>query len=300
METKSDRQATYEERYARYKEQIEKALPFFIGTEGASDVEKAARYSLMAGGKRIRPVLFLATADVLGRTGPLLLPFACGIEMIHTYSLIHDDLPCMDDDDLRRGRPTCHKVYGEGMAVLAGDFLLNRAFETLLDAIDPAFPETLKAARLIARAAGGSGMIGGQAIDLMAVHHPLSKEELERMHKMKTGALLSAPVEAAVILSGAGEDVSSVLSDFGKAIGLAFQIRDDILDATLTASELGKSAGKDDRDGKSTYVTLFGLKEAQKKLRETIDAATGQLLRLKDELDVSFLMTLTHRLMTES
>jgi len=286
----------YQVCYQAWQDRIERALPGYVGEQDQAEgglVVEAARYSLFAGGKRIRPVLCLAVAAMLGQPVERALPFACAIELIHTYSLIHDDLPCMDDDDLRRGRPTCHKIFGEAMAVLAGDYLLNRAYEVLIDAIDPACPETLAAARLISRAAGGRGMIGGQVLDMMAERQKPDAPSLERLHRMKTGALLSAPAEAAALLACTGEDASESLSAFGAAIGLAFQIRDDILDVTSDTAILGKTAGKDDRDGKSTYVTLYGLAEAEKRLDQATCEAQAALDRLAPAHDVSFLRALT-------
>jgi geranylgeranyl diphosphate synthase, type II len=205
------------------------------------------------------------------------MPFACALEMIHTYSLIHDDLPSMDNDDFRRGRPTCHKAYGEAMALLAGDTLLNRAFEVMLDAVALTDPGTLEAARIIAAASGSSGMIGGQALDLDAESKIITAGELRLMHSMKTGALLKAPVMAAAALAGAEEGTRRILAEFADKIGLAFQIKDDILDATADLQTLGKTAGKDQRDQKMTYVSLFGLDEARRLLSATMEQALDAL-----------------------
>ena len=294
-------QSVFIKRYASYQSRVEQALPAFVGTgkeEAGGTAAEAAFYSLLAGGKRIRPVLLMATAEMLGRQSNDLLPFACALEMIHTYSLIHDDLPCMDDDDLRRGRPTCHIVYGEAIAVLAGDYLLNKAYETLLAAINLKRPASLEAARLIARAAGGHGMIGGQVLDLAAEKRQLKADELQSLHLKKTGALIVAPVEAAAVLAGALPTVRQTLVRYAQAIGLAFQIRDDILDVTASQPELGKSTGKDERDGKSTYVSLFGLEQAEKLLESTSRTALEQLEQLDETLDKSFLMALTAYLLT--
>ncbi|MDW7657323.1 MAG: polyprenyl synthetase family protein [Bacillota bacterium] len=289
----------FQARYQAWQDKIERALPVYVGEQNEAEgglVVEAARYSLLAGGKRLRPVLFLAVTAMLGQSVDRILPFACAVEMIHTYSLIHDDLPCMDDDDLRRGRPTCHKVFGEAMAVLAGDYLLNRAYEVLLDAIDPDCPETVTAVRLISRAAGGRGMIGGQVLDLIAEQQKPDAKALEQMHRMKTGALLSAPVEAAALLACAEADAAASLAAFGAAIGLAFQIRDDILDVTSDAAIMGKTTGKDDRDGKSTYVTLFGLTQAGKLLEQATCSAQAELDKLEPDYDISFLRVLTRYL----
>ncbi|NLO34798.1 MAG: polyprenyl synthetase family protein [Clostridiaceae bacterium] len=298
----------FADRLRAYQNRIERALPDLAGdleplTGG--QVVTAARYSLLAGGKRIRPVLLLAVADMLqpDQDEPLsgrLIRFACALEMIHTYSLIHDDLPCMDDDDLRRGRPTCHKVYGEAMAVLAGDHLLNRAYEVMLAAIEPGRPETLLAAQRVSAAAGRSGMIGGQVLDLQAEKTRLSPDALERLHEMKTGALLAVPVEAAAVLCQAGQAVTEHLAAFGRHLGLAFQIRDDMLDLTADTKTLGKTAGKDQRDMKSTYVTLYGLEEAGRRLRQATAAAETSLNALDKDLDTSFLRNLARFLLRRS
>lgn len=303
METMPEQAAVspdYRARYQAWQDSVERALPDYVCGQDKAEgglVVEAARYSLLAGGKRIRPVLMLAVAFMLGQPAGHVMPFACAVELIHTYSLIHDDLPCMDDDDLRRGRPTCHKVFGEAMAVLAGDYLLNRAYEVLLDAIDPERPETVAAARLISRAAGVRGMIGGQVLDLAAERQKPDASALEQMHRMKTGALLSAPVEAAALLACADAMTSGSLTAFGAAIGLAFQIRDDILDVTSNTTILGKTSGKDDRDGKSTYVSLHGLAEAERRLEQAISNAQAALDKLEPGHDVSFLRALTRYLL---
>jgi geranylgeranyl diphosphate synthase, type II len=266
--------------YGQYLSEIERILPEFLPPQPAENgglPVEAARYSLLGGGKRIRPVLLLAVCDLLGGGRAAALPFACALEMIHTYSLIHDDLPAMDDDDLRRGRPTCHKVYGEAIAVLAGDTLLNRAYEILLDTIRPRRKGTWQAARLIAAASGSQGMIGGQALDLTAGGKTCDLDRLRRMHGLKTGALLKAPILAGASLAGASVRVRRQLAAYGDAIGLAFQIQDDILDATATAANLGKTAGKDRRDDKATYVNILGLDEARRQLDGAIAEAQACL-----------------------
>jgi geranylgeranyl diphosphate synthase type II len=245
--------------------------------------------------------LLLAAAELTGAGRQTALPFASALELIHTYSLIHDDLPCMDDDDLRRGRPTCHKVFGEAIAVLAGDYLLNRAYEILLDAIDPAQPGSLAAARLISRAAGSHGMIGGQVLDLQAGGRMISPEQLCRIHTLKTGALLLAPLLAGARLGRADPATEQVLTRYGRSIGLAFQIRDDILDVTANAGTLGKSAGKDERDGKATYVSHYGLAGAETKLQEITGQAQQALAELKSlGFDPTFLVNLTRFLLIRS
>ncbi len=292
------------ESYARYLAAVEAALPLYLPEQADADgglVVAAARYSLLGGGKRFRPVLLLGTVDLLGGDWQRALPAACALEMIHTYSLIHDDLPCMDDDDLRRGRPTCHRVYGEAIAVLAGDTLLNRAYEVLLDAVDPTLPGTVAAARLIAHAAGSRGMIGGQTLDLAAEGRLIDEPSLRTLHRMKTGALIKAPILAAASLAGTAPAVTGILERYAEAIGLAFQIQDDILDVTSDAAALGKTAGKDQRDRKSTYVTLLGLDAARRRLDEAIAAARGCLAELHAAgPDMTFLSGLTTYLLDRS
>ncbi len=296
----------FNEQYAAYLADIEQALPVYFPAQLESaygQVTAAARYSLLAGGKRIRPVLLLAAAGLLDVARDLALPYAAALEMIHTYSLVHDDLPCMDDDDLRRGRPTCHKVYGEGMAVLAGDALLNRAYEVILEAIAgfPAsrMPAAAQAGQIIARAAGSQGMIGGQALDLAAESQILTAEALRHLHALKTGQLLLAPVLAAAALAGNPQPQTDDLRDYATHIGLAFQIQDDILDVTADQQLLGKTTGKDVRDAKSTYVTHFGLAQARQLLAVAMDEAGQALARLGEQgLKVDFLQGLTGFLLT--
>ena len=295
---------SFKQEFAGYLAAVEQALPEFMPEQPAGDggqVINAARYSLLAGGKRIRPVLLLAACSMLGCDQAAAMPFACALEMIHTYSLIHDDLPCMDNDDLRRGLPTCHKVYGEAMAVLAGDALLNRACEILLDAALSGGSGKLEAARIISEAAGSRGMIGGQALDLAAEGKKISADELRKLHQMKTGALIKAPVLAAASLAGAPAKVRSCLEEYANAIGLGFQIKDDILDVTADSSTMGKTTGKDQRDQKSTYVSLFGLDEAQGLLEGTIDAAHLALVDLGTiGYDPAFLNDLADYLLVRS
>ena len=223
----------------------------------------AMRYSLMAGGKRLRPILLMAAADALGENGDLYVTAGCAIEMIHTYSLIHDDLPAMDDDDLRRGRPTNHKIYGDGMAILAGDGLQALAFEVLMRQ-PGASPDMLASlTREVAMAAGPCGMVGGQAIDLESEGKDISLDILRRMHMGKTGAMFRASVRCGAILAGASEAQLAALSDYADSFGLAFQITDDILDVTGSEAAIGKPVGSDERNSKSTYVTLTSLDEAK-------------------------------------
>jgi geranylgeranyl diphosphate synthase type II len=235
------------------------------------------RYSLLAGGKRIRPVLALGTASAINRSAAWVLPLAAAIELIHTYSLIHDDLPAMDDDDLRRGRPTCHKAFGEDVAILAGDGLYAEAFSLLLSrqAGEPA--DVLAAARELAGATGVSGMVGGQFIDV-AGSAPEGSEGLRRLHELKTGRLIAASVECVLLLAGTVQPGRmSSFKAFASELGVLFQIIDDILDVTGSQEALGKRQGSDERLGKRTYVTEFGLDGARQLAAESHRRARAQL-----------------------
>jgi geranylgeranyl diphosphate synthase, type II len=245
-----------------------------IATTG---LEEAMRYSLLAGGKRIRPVLALATADAVGRERHSVLPLAAALELIHTYSLIHDDLPAMDDDDLRRGRLTCHKVYGEDVAILAGDALYAEAFKLLLtrQSADPA--NLVAAAARLASATGVQGMVGGQYIDVAGTA-PDGADGLRRLHELKTGRLIGASIECVLLLDAAGDDERVALfGAFASELGVLFQIVDDILDVTGSREELGKQEGADERLGKRTYVTEFGLDGARRLAAECHDRARDAL-----------------------
>ena len=237
----------------------------------------AMEYSLFAGGKRIRPVLAMAVCEMLGGNIEDVMPFACGLEMIHTYSLIHDDLPCMDDDDLRRGKPTNHKVFGEGMAVLAGDGLLNCAFETALK-FSKCSPEiTLDCLNILSTASGTEGMIGGQVIDLEHEGKKIDSDTLETLHLLKTGALIQASAMLGSVCAEAPNSDIIRVSEFARLIGLAFQVKDDILDVLGDEKELGKPIGSDSENEKSTFVTLYGLEEAQKMLEDYTNKAISLL-----------------------
>jgi geranylgeranyl diphosphate synthase type II len=258
-------------------------------------LKEAVAYSLMAGGKRLRPMLVLLGCEACGTDPARALPVACAIEMIHTYSLIHDDLPAMDDDDFRRGRPSNHRVFGEAMAILAGDCLLTLAFETLgnSDFSDSARVELMK---VLASAAGGSGMVGGQTLDIEAerrnggssedseVRSNLSTEksveQLNSIHKMKTGALITAALELGAICGNAVAEHRRLLRQYGEYIGLAFQISDDLLDVTGDGVKLGKDTGRDVQLGKLTYPGIFGIAESHKKAANLVDSACQVLLPL--------------------
>jgi len=250
-------------------------------------LREAMVYSLEAGGKRLRPLLLFATLQAFGKERNLGVGAACALEMIHTYSLVHDDLPCMDDDDLRRGKPTNHKVFGEAMAVLAGDGLLTYAFQVIM-AYEQKEISAEKKVRLVlelAKAAGPEGMVGGQVADMEAEGKQLTIDELEYIHKHKTGKLLEFAVLAGSILSDATEEQEEKLLAFAKYIGLAFQIRDDILDVEGTEEEIGKPIGSDVSNEKSTYTTLFTVDRAKDILEETIAKAKDAIgsLQLQDE-----------------
>jgi geranylgeranyl diphosphate synthase, type II len=238
-------------------------------------LEEAMRYSLLAGGKRIRPVLALATARALGRSPHEALPLAAAIELVHTYSLIHDDLPAMDDDDLRRGRPTCHVKFGEDVAILAGDALYAEAFRLLLgeQAGDPA--RVLAAARELAGATGVDGMVGGQYLDVAGWAQ--GPERLRALHALKTGRLIGASIVSVLLLAGMDEGATAPWRRFAGELGVLFQIVDDILDVTGTDADLGKSHGSDQRLGKRTYVSEFGLEHARELAVESHRAARAAL-----------------------
>ncbi len=270
--------------------QIDEALTRFLPAppDCPASVHEAMRYSLLAGGKRLRPILALAAAEtVAAHTGSsedavrLALPAACAIEFIHTYSLIHDDLPAMDDDSLRRGRPTLHVVHGEGMAILAGDGLLTEAFALMAnEPRDPALtPRKLRAIGTVATAAGAMGMVGGQALDLQAVGSAttLDGASLQEMHARKTGALIRAAASSGAIMAGGDEAAIRGVEEYGRHLGLAFQIVDDILDVEGEAKHLGKTAGKDAKAGKPTYVSIYGLDASRRLASDRIESALAAL-----------------------
>jgi geranylgeranyl diphosphate synthase type II len=258
--------------------EVDAALDAFLpkAKEKPSSIHEAMRYSVFAGGKRLRPILCLAAAEACGGDPESAMPPACAVEIMHTYSLVHDDLPCMDDDDLRRGRPTCHKVYGEGMAVLTGDALLTEAF--LIIAQTPAtrrYPAAAYVAEL-ALTGGSTRLIGGQVMDLEGEGQKLTKAQLVKIHEAKTAALLTTSIRLGAMTANASEDKLEALTIFGRALGLAFQVIDDILDVTQSTEVLGKTAGKDVAVDKATYPSVLGLdkarKEAAKLTRQALEA----------------------------
>ena len=254
----------------------------FAGREQYADIYDAMGYSLMAGGKRIRPVLTLETCRMCGGDVEAALPFACAVEMVHTYSLIHDDLPCMDDDDLRRGKPTNHKVYGEATAVLAGDALLTAAFEMMAEYRGGLSADrVLDAMDCLSHAAGAAGMIGGQVLDMEGEKRPLSLEELKLMQSLKTGALISAAAELGCILAGGSDEQRQAVRTYAQCIGRAFQVRDDMLDVTSTDEVLGKPIGSDAENGKTTFVTTLGLEGCA----ALVDELTQQALQALSVFD---------------
>lgn len=269
------------QKYDNYKAQFEQALDDMIKDISAYSVQgdkllSAAVYSLKAGGKRIRPVLTLASAETMGGSADSAMPFALALECIHTYSLIHDDLPCMDNDDLRRGKPTNHKVYGEAIAVLAGDALLNLSYQIMLKHISQHPSKyNILAASVIAECAGMHGMIGGQAMDISCEsgESQPSLKNLEYIHLNKTGALLRAACASGGYSAEAEEGHITTLSRYGAEFGLLFQITDDILDETGSAKALGKSVGKDKASGKLTYVTLTGIEKSRDTAKKHLSLA---------------------------
>jgi geranylgeranyl diphosphate synthase type II len=265
----------FEKYYESRKKLVDNFLEKRMEKRGISNVDDAMKYSLLAGGKRLRPILLMATADALGANGYDYLTAACGLEMIHTYSLIHDDLPCMDNDDYRRGRLTNHKVFGEAMALLAGDGLLTLAFEVMAEQRNVRPSTLVEFIHETAMCAGNFGMVGGQALDLEAEGHAISAKELKTLHEGKTGAMFIAAVRGGAHLAGATDEQLLALTRFAELIGLAFQIEDDILDVTSTQEELGKPIGSDAKNEKSTYVSLFGLEKA----REMADKTTEEALQ---------------------
>ncbi len=263
--------------YDNQRKLVENYLKNRIAKKGISKVDDAMEYSLMAGGKRIRPILLMAAAEAVGSKGYNYLPVACGLEMIHTYSLIHDDLPCMDDDDYRRGRLTNHKVFGEAMAVLAGDGLLTLAFEVMLEQKNVEPQALIETVREAAMCAGNYGMVGGQGLDLEYENKQITPEQLRKLHAGKTGALFIAAIRGGAHLAGATDEELRALTKFADLLGLAFQITDDILDVEGNAEELGKPVGSDEKNHKSTYVSLYGLQAAHELAEKTVNEALACL-----------------------
>lgn len=280
-----------------YLEMITSALEQYTYSveDGQDIVVNAMRYSIQNGGKRIRPMLTLEFCRVCGGDPKIALPFACAVEMIHTYSLIHDDLPCMDDDDLRRGKPSCHKQFGESYALLAGDGLLTLAFETLTQAKDVAPQDIVRAVRILAELAGVNGMIGGQVIDLLSEEKQVDYDTLHCIDRLKTGALIKSAAILGCIAAGVqDETILSAAKAYAENIGFAFQVVDDILDVTSDTATLGKPVGSDEKNAKSTFVSLLGL-EACKTLADKLTTDAVQALAAIPN-DTEFLEALANQL----
>lgn len=289
---------TFAETMNCYTEQIVRALAEYVTPAqqtSYSVIYDAVSYSAMAGGKRIRPVIVLAFCEMLGGLPAQALPLACALEMVHTYSLVHDDLPCMDNDDLRRGKPTSHKVYGEALAVLSGDALLTKAFSVIADAAQLSAECRLRSAAYLASAAGMDGMIGGQVLDMNAEHKALSLDALTELQALKTGKLLCAAAVLGCYAAEVYDDKAIAAAEaFGKNLGLAFQIEDDILDVEGEQKALGKTIGKDEKSGKSTFVSLLGLDACKERVQALTQRAISTLPQTDDG---AFLRSLAEMLM---
>jgi len=272
----------FKQKYDSFADLVNKALEEYVTEKDTPEgtIYKAMKYSLMAGGKRLRPVLSLSVCEILGGEPENVIPYACAVEMIHTYSLIHDDLPAMDNDDYRRGRLTSHKVFGEAIAVLAGDALLNYAFEIMLEDVLKKGGDTgIKVMDIVAKAAGVSGMIGGQVVDLESEGKGIPVNILEYMHRCKTGALIKASVMLSAALCGTNKKKEECLEEYAEKIGLAFQIKDDILDVEGDFKDLGKATGSDAANGKTTFATIYGVERSREILTEVISQAVYAVKR---------------------
>ncbi|MDJ0687631.1 MAG: polyprenyl synthetase family protein [Xenococcaceae cyanobacterium MO_188.B32] len=269
------------------KSLVDKALDNSLSIKKPETIYQAMRYSLLAGGKRLRPILCLATCELTGGSIDMAMPTACALEMIHTMSLIHDDLPAMDNDDYRRGKLTNHKVYGEDIAILAGDGLLAYAFEYVAaNTYDIPAERIVRVIACLGRTVGAAGLVGGQVLDLESEGKPdISSQTLTFIHTHKTGALLEASVVSGAILAGASAEDITKLSQYAQNIGLAFQIIDDILDITATDEELGKTAGKDLQAQKATYPSLWGIEKSQTHAQKLIDDAIAQLATYEEKAE---------------
>lgn len=289
----------FQQRLNEYTALVEKEIERLLPDEDIlqKSVADAMRYSVQAGGKRIRPVLTLEVCRMLGGEVRKALPFACAVEFIHSYSLIHDDLPCMDDDDMRRGKPSCHVAFGESTALLAGDGLLTRAFEVAANAPrthGTGCAETVRAISVLAHLAGVHGMIGGQVIDLESEGREIEYPVLHQMHLLKTGALIKAACQMGAAAADASDDDFDKIGEFADALGLAFQICDDILDVVGEESELGKPVGSDEQQHKTSFITLFGLEESRKNAQIMTKLAKDSLSSFEEN---GFLLSLTDLLL---
>jgi geranylgeranyl diphosphate synthase type II len=262
-----------------WRRQIEDALDRCLPPTAIppQNLHEAMRYAVFPGGKRLRPVLTLAAADAIGGNAHDALPGACAVELIHNYSLVHDDLPAMDDDDLRRGRPTLHRVFGEALAILAGDALLTCAFDTLVSASGGDPNQRLQAAATLARAAGAAGMVGGQVDDLQATGRVLERSHVESIHHRKTAALMGACARIGALLGGGGSNQVDLLDRFGERLGLAFQIIDDLLDLEGSEPVVGKTLRKDERAGKLTFPSVWGVEASRSRASELVQEAKSEI-----------------------
>ncbi len=279
------------------RQMIDEALEAYLNVPQRNVVDEGMLYAVCAGGKRLRPVLLLEGAALAGLPAEAVMPAACSIELLHTYSLVHDDLPAMDNDDLRRGRPTCHVQFGEANAILIGDALLTLAFELLASVKDERIhpQNVLSVLQLLGMAAGSRGMVGGQAMDLEAENMPPESIQLEKLHRLKTGALLQYALLAGAILGGASAKTVRALQCYADNLGLVFQITDDILDVVGSEATLGKGVGSDEKNHKVTYVSRYGLEGAREKARHYVEKAAAALEGLPE--DTGFLKWLVESLL---
>lgn len=284
----------FQDELTKRTDEIEKGIREFLPKEEgfAKSMAQAMNYSMLAGGKRLRPLLMQETYRLFGGKGKVIWPFMTGMEMIHTHSLIHDDLPALDNDDYRRGRLTTHKVYGEAMGILSGVALLNYAYETMLLAFErTAYPErVIRGLSVMAEKTGIHGMLGGQSVDVENDGTPLTKEMLDYIYRNKTSALIEAAMMTGAILAGADENSVAIIEEAAGKIGLAFQIQDDILDVTSTEEELGKPVHSDEKNNKVTYVTLFGIEEASRQVKELSEDAVSLLKGLNKNNEFLYLL----------
>ena len=288
------RSVNFQDELTKRTDEIEKGIREFLPKEEgfAKSMAQAMNYSMLAGGKRLRPLLMQETYRLFGGKEKVIWPFMTGMEMIHTHSLIHDDLPALDNDDYRRGRLTTHKVYGEAMGILSGVALLNYAYETMLLAFErTAYPErVIRGLSVMAEKTGIHGMLGGQSVDVENDGTPLTKEMLDYIYRNKTSALIEAAMMTGAILAGADENSVAIIEEAAGKIGLAFQIKDDILDVTSTEEELGKPVHSDEKNNKVTYVTLFGIEEASRQVKELSEDAVSLLKGLNKNNEFLYLL----------
>ena len=282
----------HRQQYDMYRRAVEEYLDgLFKGKRPYGVLQEAMRYSLLAGGKRVRPVLTLAFCDAMGGDWRAALPFACALELVHTYSLIHDDLPCMDDDDLRRGKPTCHKVYGETLAVLAGDALQGEAFGLIAGAAGMTDRQKVEAVALLAAACAGDGMVAGQVLDTL--HEPKTQEELTEVHRLKTGAMIAGACMLGVAAASGSDTLRAAAEEYGYKLGLAFQIRDDMLDVVGDEATFGKPIGSDAGEGKVTFVDLLGIEGCE---AAVMDCTRQACAAVEADADEGFLAHLAEQL----